>query len=517
VKPERMNKQLSANPVTRRRSAPVTLAAAAAATLLLASCASQRGIAPEASMAPVSNYASQRVLPAGDAAWPDVSWARAIGGDELVALIDEAVRGNPGLQGAAARVRAANALAASARAAAQPTIGGSAQATYQRFTEHGLIPPPLAGTYQTDSQVALNFNLDLDFWGRHEAELRQALAQGQVAAAEQQASRLVLAQAVARSWLQLARQQAQHELTGRQIVARQKLDQLAQLRYKAGLDARIDTEQARQQIALLRAEQAQWQEAMALTRNQLAALLGQGPDRGLSIKPGKLPEPAALALPAALPSGLLGRRPDIVAARWRVEAAQGEVDVARTQFYPTVNLTAFAGLSAFGLNNLIQPGSQILGVGPALRLPIFEGGALRANLQGRVGSYDAAVSSYNQSLVDALHEVADQVQALRGAEQQAKQLDTAADAAQKSWELAQAREKKGTTNMLPVLAAELNYLGQRKQEIDLQVRRADLQVGLMKALGGGYDAQAAGTQQASAQVTPSAASMESTPSKKSGS
>ncbi len=465
---------------------------AVAACLLLASCASQRGIQSTQHMADPQSYASSKTLAASQADWPTLDWAKSLGGDELMALVDEALRDNPSLQAARARVAAARALSESARAATLPNVSGQASATRQRFTEHGLFPPPLAGSYVTDSNVQLNLNYDFDFWGKHEAALKSALAQGQVAEAEQHSTRLVLASAVAKGWMQLARQNAQVELIGRQIAAREKLDHLTRLRFQAGLDARVDTEQARQQISMLRVEQAQWQEAMALTRNQLAALLGQGPDRGLSIQPGKLPEPAQLALPAQLPSGLLGRRPDVVAARWRVEAAQGDIDNARAQFYPSVNLAAFAGFSAFGLDNLLNAGSRTLGVGPAIRLPIFEGGALRAQLKGRTGNYDAAVASYNQALTDALHDVADQVQGLRGAEAQSRQLEQAGDAAEQAWRLAQAREKKGTSNMLPVLAAELNLLSQKRLELDLQARRADLQVGLVKALGGGFDAQALG-------------------------
>ncbi|WP_151447406.1 efflux transporter outer membrane subunit [Lacisediminimonas profundi] len=466
------------------------LALAAAATLVLSACASQDGIKPAASVASVADYASSALLPGGSGDWPALDWARSIGGSELQALVDEAVRDNPGLRAAAARVQAAAALADSARSARAPSIGAGASATYQRYTEHGLVPPALAGTYKTDSKVTLDFSYDFDFWGRHAAALRGALAQGRVAQAEQHSSRLILASAIARSWLQLARQQAQLDLGSRQLAAREKLEHLVRLRYAAGLDTRSDSEQARQQIAVLRAEQAQWREAMALTRNQLAALLGQGPDRGLRIAAGALPQASVLALPDALPAGLLGRRPEVVAARWRVEAAQGDIDVARAQFYPNVNLAAFAGVSSLGLSRLFDPGSQIIGIGPAIRLPVFEGGALRAQLKGRVAGYDAAVASYNQALTEALRDVADQVQSMRGAAEQAGQLLVASEAAQQAWHLAREREQKGTANMLPVLAGELAWLAQRKVEVELVARRAELQVGLIKALGGGFDARA---------------------------
>jgi len=263
-----------------------------------------------------------------------------------------------------------------------------------------------------------------------------------------------------------------------------------------GLDTQTDKQQTILQTAALRNEQAQWQEAIALTRNQLAALLGQGPDRGAGIARPALPADELANLPDNLPLDLLGRRPDIVAARWRVEAAQGEIDNAKAQFYPNVNLSAFVGASSLGaglsLDQLFKSGSRVAGVGPAISMPIFEGGRLRAQLKGRVASYDGAIAGYNQTLTDALHDVADQVQSMRYATIQADNQRVATQAALANYKLAQQREQVGTVNMLAVLASESAMLAQRKLELDIQTRRADLRVSLIKAMGGGFDAKAQG-------------------------
>jgi NodT family efflux transporter outer membrane factor (OMF) lipoprotein len=466
--------------------------AVSASALLLTSCASFKGIESTARARTPADYATATSLPAQGGQWPTLSWAEQIGGAPLQALVDEALAGNPNLQAAAARVNAARAIAEAARASELPTVGGSFSATRQRYTENGIIPPPLAGKYETDSQLALNFGYEFDFWGKHAAELRAALSQGKAAEAEQYTTRMVLTTSVARAWTQLARQYAQLDLTNQQLAVRQKIDRLTQLRFKAGLDTQTENQQVRQQLANLRVEQAQWQEAIALTRNQLAALMGKGPDRGQSIARPNLPQATTMPLPDELPLTLLGRRPDIVAARWHVEAAQGQIANAKAQFYPNVNIMAFAGFSSLGLSNLLQSGSRVVGIGPAIRLPIFEGGALRAQLKGRVASYDAAVATYNQTLTDALHEVADQVQSLRTAEAQNEQQRIATQAAENSLKLAQQRERVGTTNMLPMLTTEMALLTQRKAELDTQVRRTDLRIGLIRALGGGFDAAAQG-------------------------
>jgi NodT family efflux transporter outer membrane factor (OMF) lipoprotein len=464
------------------------LLAATSMVALLGACANFSGIRSDAAMLRTGELASDASLPAEAGQWPDLGWASGIGGEPLQTLIDEALAGNPGIRMAEARVNAARAIEDSARAAAGPTVGAGFTSTWQRYTEHGIIPPPLAGASTTDNLLALNFAYDFDFWGRHDAELRSALAQGRVTQAEAYAARLVLSTAIARSWVQLARQQGQLELTRQLLAARMRIDELTRLRVRAGLDTQSETEQARQQIAVLRAEHSQWQESIALSRNQLAALLGQGPDRGIRILPGRLPGQMAqqAALPDALPVGLLGRRPDIVAARWRVEAAQGDIDVSKTMFYPNVNLMAFAGLSSLGLPELLKSGSRTYGAGPAIRLPVFENGALRARLKGSVAAYDAAVASYNQSVTEALHDVADQVQSLRAVHEQSEHLRNALESAATGARLARERERVGTANMLPALAAEMALLSQNKAALDLEARRISLQVGLIKALGGGY-------------------------------
>jgi len=491
--------KLTLRPLTLPAALPTVLGVATAA-LLLSACASFSGIHSDAAMAPTDHYTSAVSLPGQGGEWPRQTWASELGGTELQALVDEALRSNPSLQAAAARVASARAMARAAAATRLPTVGASASSTYQRYTEHGLIPPPLAGNYESDNELALSLSWDLDFWDQHGAQLRAALALGKAAAAEEADARLMLSTAIAHTWLQLGRQNAQLELTERQFQLRERLDQLTRQRIAAGLDSGGERHQAELQLATLRADRVQWQEAMALTRNQLAALLGQGPDRGLSIAAPPLPALGPTTLPDQLPLGLLGRRPDIVASRWRVEAAQGDIDVAKAQFYPNVNLSAFIGLSSLGLSNLLNSGSMMTGIGPALRLPVFEGGALRAQLQGRVAAYDDAVALYNRTLTEALHQVADQVQSLRGADRQRQERQQAVAATAASLKLAQQRQRVGTSNMLQVLASESAWLSQRQLELEAQARQADLRVGLIKALGGGFDAAQADLAPASSQT-----------------
>jgi NodT family efflux transporter outer membrane factor (OMF) lipoprotein len=188
-----------------------------------------------------------------------------------------------------------------------------------------------------------------------------------------------------------------------------------------------------------------------------------------------------------LPADLLGRRPDIAAQRLRIEAAGADIDVAKASFYPNVSLSAYAGLQSLGLSQFLSAGSAIAGVGPALSLPIFDGGRLRANLRGKQADYDAAVEQYNGAIVEALHQVADELASMRSIEVQREEQRQALASAQAAYELALVRYREGLGNYLQVLSAETPLLAQRSFGADLDARERVVSVNLIRALGGGYE------------------------------
>jgi NodT family efflux transporter outer membrane factor (OMF) lipoprotein len=232
-------------------------------------------------------------------------------------------------------------------------------------------------------------------------------------------------------------------------------------------------------------------------RNQLAALLGKGPDRGLALERPKV-RAQPIALPSRLPADLVGRRPDVVAQRWRVEAARHDVAAAKAQFYPDINLSALVGVQSVDLAKLLDSGSAIPSVGAALRLPLFAGDRLRGNLAAKDADYDLAVEQYNQTLVDALREVVDQLASLRSIDAQRSEVQAALDTAEQAYELAVARYRAGLGGLLQVLVAETQVLDQRAASAELRSRELDRGIDLLRALGGGFE-------EASAQPVPVAA------------
>jgi NodT family efflux transporter outer membrane factor (OMF) lipoprotein len=298
----------------------------------------------------------------------------------------------------------------------------------------------------------------------------------------------VLAAAVAQSYFQLQSDLASLAVAQDTLAKREGLRELNRVRASRGLEVAIAVRQSDQQVASSRIDVSSAETAVQVDRHQLAALIGLGPDASLDIQPALHSYDKALALPANLPADLLARRPDIAAQRFRLEAAAARIGAAKADFFPNVNLAAFIGFGATAVNglNLFAAASSVAGAGPALHLPIFDAGRLRANLRGRYGWYDAAVEQYNQTLLDALRQVADQIAGVRAVKQQLAQQAVALAAADDAHRLTLDRYRAGLTNYLDVLVNEERLLTERMNQVRLQGRNLALAVDMIRALGGGY-------------------------------
>ena len=376
--------------------------AALVAALVLSACATPGPEQP----APVPRDARPLGLAAAPTTAPAPRWWTALGDPALDALVDRALADHPSLALARARVARAQALAAGVQASAGPQVGLSADLTRQRYSEHGLVPPAIAGDTRTSATVQAGLVWSPDLFGRHAADLAAATGQARAVQAESALAATGLATQVARTYVALAHRLAQQALADRQLAQRSAVLTLTRQRVDAGLDTTQALRQAEAALAEARTQRAIGDEPVLLLRQQLALLTGQAPDAlaGLAPRLAALQPPL---LPPAPGLDLLGRRPDLVAARWRIEAAGADLASARAQFYPDVNLSAFVGLSALGLDQLLDLGSRQLGVAPAVRLPLFDGGRLRAQQGARQADLAAAVALYDTVLLEALREAAD--------------------------------------------------------------------------------------------------------------
>ena len=426
------------------------------------------------------------------AAWPADDWWRRYGDLQLDALVGEALAGNPTLETARARLRAAQAQATAARAALLPSTALDGSVIRQRFPVNGLYPPPYGGNYWTQGQLTLDLSYDLDFWGHNRALAAAARSDVQAAQADQAAARLALAVAVVRAYIQLDLQYALLDVSNDNLKQQTAIRDLTQERVSAGLENVARVKQSEGQLALTRAGVAAVEANIELARNQLAELAGAGPDHAQQLTRPRLAAPSGIELPSVLPADLLGRRPDVAAARAQVEAARAGVRAAEAQFYPNVNLTAFAGFQSLGLSQLFEASDRTLGGGPALSLPLFNRDALRGALHGRQAQVDLSVAQYNQTLLDAVREVADVVANWRALERETREQQLALDDAQRSYELTTERYRAGLDNYLSVLSSQNQVLLAQGLGAELDSRRLSFSVDLVRALGGGYAATPAG-------------------------
>ena len=467
------------------------LLALAAVAILVAACASPGGIAPQARLADANTLQASKSLAtaaATDAAWPRADWWKAYGDAQLDTLVAEALDGSPSMRLVEARVRKAIAQAEGAQANRAPQVTGSADATWQRYPEHGLYPAPLAGASKASADLTANLSYDLDLFGRNRALAEAAHDEAQATALDRDFARLFLSTSVVRAYIELEHVHAQLDVARAQLAQREKLVQLVNDRKAAGLDSLVEVRQAEAGLPEVRERMLQLEESATTTRHRIAALLGQGPDRGLAIQRPQLHPVASAVLPTNVPADLIARRPDVQGLRVRIDASERSIAAAKAEFYPNVNLMAFVGLSSIGLPNLLQAGSLAAGVGPAVHLPIFDAGRLRANLKGKDADYDMAVEAYNQALSVALREVADQLAAFRSIGAQRQELDRGLRVATDAYDLSLLRYREGLGNYLQVLSAESQVLAQRNLQADLAARELTASVDLTRALGGGYGA-----------------------------
>ena len=459
----------------------------AGSVFLLNGCAPipPEGVTP--GLKTVEQYETRDSFKAPQRNWPAEDWWTAYHDSQLDALVEEGLANSPSMTVAAARFRHAQAMTGVAASALYPQAYGEAQAGTQKISQNYSLPPQFAphGTHGFGS-MGLDFNWELDFFGKNRSALEAAISAEEAAAADFAQARLMIASAIAVEYGELAHLFYTKDTVSSIMKVRRQNLSLFNLRYQHGLDTLTAVKQAEARLAESEQELIAIDERIGLQRNRLAALMGAGPDRGLAINRPVLNLKAGYSLPAELKMSLLGRRPDITAARLRVESMVSRIEHQKAEFYPDVNLTAFIGYQA-GISKIFKSGSDYYGIAPAINLPIFTAGRLSAQLEGVRAEYAEAVGLYNQTLTNALQEISDAVVSQRQLVAQLEKNRLAVDAAREAHRLVQNRYKGGLANYLAVLSAEETLLQTLRTQADLRARVYTLDVAMVKALGGGYE------------------------------
>lgn len=421
------------------------------------------------------------------AQWPREEWWTAYGDPQLNALVAEALADAPDVAVAQARILQARGVAEQAGAATLPSLGATGKAGLAKQSYNNGIPANFVPRgWKSTGTLALSGDFDLDLWGKNRKALAAATSEAQAAEADARQAELLISSNVVSSYFDLARLMARADALDEAVKARETMVSLTQARVKQGLDNEAPLRRAQAEAAAARGTRSANSEQIALRRHAIAALLGKGPDRGLTITPPMIDAIPETVLPADAGIALAGRRPDIVAARLRAEAASSRIDVAKAAFLPDISLSGLIGLTSLGLSNLIDTGSTYGNVGGAFSLPIFQGGRLKGQFTQARGAYDAAVANYNATVVGALQDVADALASRNAAKVQEAEASAARDSAKAAHALAAKRFQGGLASYLDTLDAETAALDAREASIDAHFRSLALEVALKRALGGGF-------------------------------
>lgn len=408
---------------------------------------------------------------------PEYLWWKRYNDPQLNSLMLQAFYNSPDLGVAAGRLYKAEAQVSASKSKELPSVS---------LTTAFLGLSSLGGESGLDSigLGLLNFGYELDFWGKNRAAIAATTSNANASEADSRQAMLVLSTAITASYFDLARLYDDRDITERGLTLKGENLGLVQKKYDQGLISRAELELARAGQLNARQDLAELDEQISLARNRIAALAGLDPTYGQSLKRPVFGTLTEQPLPEKVDLDLIGRRPDVVAARWRAEAASQGIRQAKAAYWPNINL--MGSLVRAELGDPVNTGISSGSFGPAISLPIFNGGQLGANLKATKGEHAAALAAYNGAIINAMKESADAAASLKAQKVRLDASTEAVTAAEEAYRLAKLRYDGGLSDYPSLLLAEQTLLTQRRVNSDLKARSYLLDVALLKAVGGPF-------------------------------
>jgi NodT family efflux transporter outer membrane factor (OMF) lipoprotein len=418
-------------------------------------------------------------------------WWELFGDPLLNDLQEQVLISNQTLAQAEARFRQAHALVQGARAGYFPTITGNLSSNRSRSSSTTSAAPsatPIQRGVISSRSLSVGASWEPDLWGRVRRTVESDEASAQASAADLEAARLSAQAELAQNYFQLRALDSQQQLFADTVAALERSLQLTENRYKVGVAARVEVVQATAQLKTTQAQALDLGVQRAQLEHAIALLIGKAPSE-FTLPP----EPLTLAappVPLGVPSALLERRPDIAAAERRIAAANAQIGVAQSAYFPSLTLTGSVGYQSASFAQWLTAPSRFWAIGPALAATLFDAGLRRSQSDQAIAAFDASVAAYRQTVLASLQEVEDNLAALRILEQEAQIQDEAVQAARQSVELTLNQYKAGTVNYLNVITVQATALSNERAAVDILNRRLAASVLLIRALGGGWHADA---------------------------
>ena len=461
------------------------LGACALGLLLLSGCAATLP-EPPAKVAMPMGYAQAR----GDwqpaqhlAAAPRGPWWEVFGDPVLNTLEEQVAQRNQSLAAQLAAYEQARAAIAQAQAAYYPTLSAGAVATRSKSASSSTsVAAP--GRIGNAVSVSATASWEPDLWGKVRLQVRASQASAEASAATMRNTMLSLQGSLAQSYLQLRTVDAQLVLAQNTVRAYAQALRLTENRYKAGVDTAADVASAKTQWLQAQTSLTDFGVARAQLQDAVAVLVGTSPSDFALPARGSMPD--VPVIPPGIPAQLLQRRPDLAAAQAQVEAANAQIGVAQTAWFPNLTLSAQSGSQATRVADLFSVPSLFWSLGPSLAATLFDGGLRRAQVASSQAVYRQTVANYRQDVLTALQQVEDNLAAQRILAQEAQQQALVVQAADVSLRLAENQYKAGTAPYLNVITAQTTATTARNAQIVLLNRRYTAAVALIQSLGGGW-------------------------------
>ncbi len=413
-------------------------------------------------------------------------WWEIYNDPELNTLEEQVSISNQNILAAEAQFREAKLNVRIARSYLYPTVSASPSIVNSRASITGTAGnQSFTPASRTTYSLPVDVSYGVDLWGNIRREYKSTEEAAQISDAQLESARLTYQAELAQDYFELRGTDGEKELLETTVKSYQDYLKLTRDRFDSGVASGADVAQAQTQLNTARAEMIDYDVARAQYEHAIAVLTGKAPaELSISYSPIKITPPP---VPVGVPSTLLERRPDIATAERQMAQANEQIGIAQAAFYPTLSLSATAGVESSAFLKWISWPSRFWSVGPTLAETIFDAGRRRATVNQSVAAYDATVANYRQTVLTAFQQVEDNLAALRVLENEAQAEDEAVKAAQNSLDISTYQYKAGTVNYLTVITEQAILLQDQVQALNILTRRMSASVLLIEALGGGWN------------------------------
>lgn len=421
--------------------------------------------------------------------WPKWNWWTQFEDDQLTAFMEQSIRENLNLKAAIARVCSSWQEAEKTRSMFFPHFYTSFEDDYQHLSKDNIdrFPPSNLPAVINQVNLKLNFEYEIDLFGKNRELYRAAIGEVRVQKAEMSQAYLMVTVSLAQAYFDyqanLLHIQIQKEIVNDRKIFAECIKQ----RFINNIEDELSMQKTAADFLHAKEMLVAFEKKLALAKSQIKIIMGLSPDESVDFEIPQAHFDRPFPIPENLPVDLLVRRADLMIQIWKVESAAHLIGAARAAFFPNINLAAFAGLETLTWNKLLNVDSFAGAISPAINLPLFKGGRLRAELEKSFADFDAAVFDYNSLILKAAKDVSDGLKILEAVNHEVEYQKEAVSSFRKASDLSYARFKNGISNYLDLIQVRLALFEQMAREVDMQNNRYLAILNLIRVLGGGYE------------------------------